>query len=75
MPLVHDYGMADRTVFVMALSFLGVWEIPIPGIRRQQKGTRRPDGHPRGSGRRVCQGRVHDDSRDSLQRSVLDFRP
>ena len=27
-------------VFVMALSFLGVWEIPIPGLRRQRQGRR-----------------------------------
>ena len=43
-------------VFVMALSFLGVWEIPIPGFVGLGQGRR--SGDARRGRRRVCQRRA-----------------
>ena len=55
-------------VFAFALSFLGVWEVPIPGFAQshrleQAAAARRPGG-------RVLQGHLHDAARHALQRAV-----
>ena len=55
-------------VFAMALSFLGVWEIPIPGfVGRGQVGELQFQGRGRAG---VLQGRVHHDPRHAVQRPV-----
>ncbi len=56
-------------VFAMALSFLGVWEIPIPGF--VGSGATAQAASRGGVFRRVCQGRRHHRFGHALQRSLL----